>query len=72
MLSMVFILPSAIGNEAWRVKIHYGLTGETVCGMHRFPNEDSCNRAKDWFEQQSRWHADNTYQCVLESHCPQH
>ena len=69
-LLVLLFTPRAKSEELWRLKIHYAELDETICAHYNFATEDSCIRAKVWFEDVSAWHGRNTYWCVLDNECP--
>ena len=63
-------IPEAQGGQKWRLKVTFGLTSESACGTATFDTLTSCEATRDWFIEQSAWHGQNEYECVLDSQCP--
>ncbi len=67
---LAFSIFMAKAAESWRLKVHYKLTDETVCAIYIFDTKKACMDTKFWFEEESAWHGQNEYECILESKCP--
>ena len=63
-------IPDAHGGQIWRMQVTFGMLGETQCAHYEFDSFEKCEGAKAWFIEQAAWHGQNTYECVLDSQCP--